>query len=214
MKYKHIIWDWNGTLLDDRWLTVESMNRLLQRRKMNLITEESYREVFRFPVKEYYIKLGFDFDKEPFSISGTEFIEEYNKRAREPRLHNGAEDVLSSLKELGMNHSILSASKQDILDRLMGEYGIADFLDHVVGQDNHYAHGKTEAGKQLIQQLEERSERILFVGDTIHDFEVAQSLKVDCALLTIGHTSKARLQKTGARCFADFSGLKQFISAG
>ena len=130
MKYKHIIWDWNGTLLDDRWLTVESMNRLLQRRNMELITEETYRSVFMFPVIEYYIKLGFDFDKEPFSVSGTEFIEEYNKRASEPRLHAGAKETLSELHQNDMRHSILSASKQDILDRLMGEYGIADSVSY------------------------------------------------------------------------------------
>lgn len=190
------------------------MNRLLRRRNMNLITEQTYRDVFQFPVKEYYIKLGFDFANEPFSISGTEFIEEYNKRAHEPRLHAGAKETLSELHQNGMRHSILSASKQDILDRLMTEYELDGFLDHVVGQDNHYAHGKTEAGKNLMQELEEFADRILFVGDTIHDYDVAESLQVDCALLTIGHTSEERLKKTGAPCFDDFSELWEFISVG
>ncbi len=212
MKVKHIIWDWNGTLLDDRWLTVESMNRLLKRRKMKRITEDTYRDVFSFPVKEYYIRLGFDFEKEPFSISGTEFIDEYNQRAHEPKLHVGAKESIQHLKNSGVRHSILSASKQDILDTLMIEYGLSELFDHVVGQDNHYAHGKTEAGLQLISELKEERNSILFVGDTIHDYEVACTLGIDCALLTCGHTSTQRLKETPAGCFPDFESLMQCIS--
>ena len=70
MPYKHIIWDWNGTLLDDGWLFVDVMNTILKRRKMNTITLEKYREIFGFPVKNYYIKLGFDLEKEPFEDLG------------------------------------------------------------------------------------------------------------------------------------------------
>ena len=74
VQYKHIIWDWNGTLLNDGWLFVEVMNIVLKRRKMKPITLDSYREIFRFPVKDYYMKLGFDFEKESFESSGLEFI--------------------------------------------------------------------------------------------------------------------------------------------
>ena len=31
--YRHVIWDWNGTLLDDAWLCVEVLNGLLARRR-------------------------------------------------------------------------------------------------------------------------------------------------------------------------------------
>ena len=80
MKYKHIIWYWNGTLFDDAWLCVEVMNNVLSRRNMPLLTRDRYMETFDFPVKDYYRKLGFNFKSEPFEISGTEFIVGYNKR--------------------------------------------------------------------------------------------------------------------------------------
>ena len=43
--YKHIIWDWNGTLLDDAWLFVDIMNKILYQRKMNKITVKIYRNI-------------------------------------------------------------------------------------------------------------------------------------------------------------------------
>ena len=78
MRYKHIIWDWNGTLLDDRWLCIEAINKTLSKRNMNTVTDNEYVELFCFPVKDYYKKLGFDFIREPFSSLGTDFVDYYN----------------------------------------------------------------------------------------------------------------------------------------
>ena len=64
MKYQHIIWDWNGTLLNDAWLFVDIMNGVLSNRKLPLITVDDYRKLFCFPVKDYYKKLGFDLENE------------------------------------------------------------------------------------------------------------------------------------------------------
>ena len=89
---EHIVWDWNGTLLDDRWLTIAVMNRVLARRNMYELTEDRYLQLFTFPVIDYYRRLGFDFEKTSFSELGTEFINEYNTRAFEPQLHDGIID--------------------------------------------------------------------------------------------------------------------------
>jgi phosphoglycolate phosphatase len=61
-----IIWDWNGTLLDDTELSVQTMNQMLQKRNLQQLTHASYKEVFSFPVKDYYRKIGFNFTSEPF----------------------------------------------------------------------------------------------------------------------------------------------------
>ena len=60
-KYNHIIWDWNGTLLNDRWLCVEAINQALNKRNLPMLTEGKYKDVFSFPVEDYYKKVGFDF---------------------------------------------------------------------------------------------------------------------------------------------------------
>ena len=63
---KAIIWDWNGTLLDDVELCINSMNLLLKERNLQALTIDRYREIFTFPVKEYYQKAGFNFKTENF----------------------------------------------------------------------------------------------------------------------------------------------------
>ena len=53
-KYDHVIWDWNGTIIDDAYLCVEVMNQVLKNRDLPLINISSYRKNFCFPVKKYY----------------------------------------------------------------------------------------------------------------------------------------------------------------
>ena len=68
-KIKYIIWDWNGTLIDDAWLFVEIMNEELKERMLPQINIQDYRQHFTFPVKKYYERLGFDFQKENLRLS-------------------------------------------------------------------------------------------------------------------------------------------------
>ena len=107
MKYKHIIWDWNGTLLNDTWLCVEGINNSLEKRSLDTITEKIYKKVFSFPVKDYYERLGFDFKKEPFEVAGDEFVEYYGKFFHKVKLHDQVDSVLESISNAGLSQSIL-----------------------------------------------------------------------------------------------------------
>ena len=210
---KHIIWDWNGTMLDDRWLTIAAINIVLARRNMAELTEDRYLQLFTFPVIEYYRRLGFDFDKEPFSVSGSEFINEYNARAFEPQLHDGIIDLIAELNENGVSHSILSASSQKILNKLAKHHNIDHYFIAVLGQDNHYAYGKIETGKMWINKLDIAPKNTLFIGDTEHDLEVANAIGSHCALLSWGHSSTERLENRGINVFDAMSDLKSWINA-
>ena len=73
-KIKHIIWDWNGSIVDDAWLFVDLMNVVLKKRGLPKISIADYQETFCFPLEDYYKKLGFDFKKEPYLVPSLEFI--------------------------------------------------------------------------------------------------------------------------------------------
>ena len=61
-----IIWDWNGTLLDDVSICIDIMNEILGRRGLDKLTRKKYQQIFRFPVIDYYRQLGFDFKRDSF----------------------------------------------------------------------------------------------------------------------------------------------------
>ncbi|MGZ0656990.1 HAD family hydrolase [Coraliomargarita sp. W4R72] len=198
MTYKHAIWDWNGTLLDDTWLCVEVLNGLLARRGRAPITVADYRENFGFPVIHFYDYLGFDTDVDSFDQVSREFIGDYEARwFDECELHTGVDEVLTAMTELGMTHSVLSAAKQEALDSGVQHFGIRRHFTGLVGTDNIYAQGKVDRGRHWIEQLPWKPEEVVMIGDTLHDFEVAEAIGADCILLSHGHHTAERLATTG-----------------
>ena len=207
MGYKHIIWDWNGTLLNDRQFCIKIMNGVLSRRDMDEMTEEWCLDNFCVPLKDYYVKLGFDFDKEPFSISGTEFIHQYMKRIHEPDLHLYAQESLKYFQNNKLSQSLLSASSRTMLNEILQYHDIHDYFIKIVGQDDHYAHGKESSGKAWMDELDCGPHEVLLIGDTIHDKEVADAIGADCVLVCHGHVSRWRLEETGASVFENLKGV-------
>lgn len=209
--YKHIIWDWNGTLLDDVDLSLEAINIVLARYNRPALQRKRYLKIFTFPVIEYYKTLGFDFNKTPFNIIGTEFIDEYTTRMFDVKLNSGAREFLDSVQQTGITQSLLSAAKVQMLETLIEYHKLQDYFIRIVGLDNHYAHSKLSAGEAWMAELPFQPSEVLYIGDTIHDVDVARELGVDIALLAMGHTDTARLNKTGKLVLNNFAELEDWF---
>ncbi|MBF89821.1 MAG: hypothetical protein CMG75_09270 [Candidatus Marinimicrobia bacterium] len=209
--YKHIIWDWNGTLLDDAWLCVDIMNSMLQERSLGTLDIDRYQRLFDFPVIDYYRRLGFDFSKESFEKSGTEFIKRYEMRQNELVLNEGVKDTLEKINLLGLSQSILSASSDVILQELTTRLGLRHYFVKVIGLDDHYAFGKIEKGKAWMKELKKNPDEVLLIGDTSHDFEVSKELNIDCILIPSGHYSKEKLLDLDVPLISSISQVLDFI---
>ncbi|MFP4166907.1 MAG: HAD family hydrolase [Opitutales bacterium] len=211
---KHVIWDWNGTLLDDTWLCVEVLNTILEKRGAPGISRHIYRENFGFPVVHFYKYLGFATDDQSFDKVSREFIETYEKRwLRECSLHHEADATLARLRAAGVTHSVLSAARQQALDQGIQHFGIRRHFHGLVGADNIHARGKTEEGRNWIARLHWEPEDVVLVGDTLHDFEVAEAIGVRCVLMAHGHQSEERLARSGAPVVHSLTELLERLQA-
>jgi phosphoglycolate phosphatase len=210
-KYTHIIWDWNGTLKNDAEICVDIMNDLLQKRKIPALTLESYREYFDFPVRDYYQKIGLDFTREPFEALATEYMAGYDERSEQCGLHPHAATILQQFAEKERAQYILSAREQAPLEKSLAFYDLKKYFRSVIGLSDHYANGKIENGKKLITQMNTHAHNIVMIGDTTHDFEVAQAIGVDCVLFAGGHQSIERLQACGTPVVENLNDLLTII---
>ena len=200
-KYQHVIWDWNGTLFDDGWLCLDVMNEALIQRALPTLSPERYMKIFDFPVIDYYRRAGFDFEKESFAKVGGEFMAVYNSRRHEAQLRDQATSVLARFNESGVTQSVLSAYHHDWLEEALRHFGIRDAFKQVMGLGDHHAHSKIELGQALMKTLPYDADNIVLVGDTVHDFEVAQTLGVDCLLIPGGNHSRQKLETCGVPVF-------------
>lgn len=191
-----IFWDWNGTLLNDMHICIDSINILLKERGKESLTLEEYRKIFTFPVKDYYEKAGFDFSKEDFAKPATEFINVYTQKLPDAPLFKNTVKVLEFFRQKDKPQYIISAMEQNSLITSVKERNIENYFQKIMGINNHYAVSKIDRAKQLIKEIKIKPKTICLIGDTIHDYQVAEEIGCNCILITDGHQNRERINST------------------
>lgn len=191
---RHIIWDWNGTLLDDLEHNVATMNWLLAAEGLPPINVDLHRRHFGFPVKEYYTKLGFDTSPHIFASLCERFNHQFHAGLDRCRLTPGAKDILHQLHLDGKRQSILSATEQSTLESSVHGFGIRHYFSHVFGIEDDRAASKLERGRALVELSRVHPADTIIIGDTEHDAEVGNELGIDVILVEHGHQHADRLQ--------------------
>lgn len=195
MDFTHVFWDWNGTLLNDISACVASMNQLLTKRGMAVIDEKYYKSVFGFPVKEYYKILGFDLSQDSFEMLSNEFIAEYTTRSQSSSLQQHAFEILNFFEEKKIEQVVISAMEKEMLLRQIESQGIKKYFTEIIGLSDIYANSKLHLAEKYVSEKKLNPLKILFIGDTLHDAEVANNLGCNLLLVSNGHHSKERLTR-------------------
>lgn len=207
MIIKHIVWDWNGTILNDANACAKAIDDMFKKRNLGRVTLDEYREKIVFPVINLYQVSGFDLEKEDYQAICDEYIENYLKYAQDVSIQKDAEFVLEKFKNKGFLQHIVSASGKDILKEQVNSFGINSYFTNILGQDNNRADSKVYLAERLTELTGGKPEEMLFIGDTVHDYEVADEVGYKCALVSNGHCSVERLKATGAPVYSSLAEL-------
>ena len=208
----HVIWDWNGTLLNDVNLNCALMNRMLRRRGMPVIPSLSrYRELFRFPIREYYRAAGFDFAEESYEELAAEYLAEYPEESLRCPLAEGAEEALAAFSRAGLSQSILSAAETGCLTRQLENLGLTGRFERVLALDNGYGGGKIGLGRRWLSECGADPGRTVLIGDTDHDCETARALGCRCVLTAGGHQSRQALERLGVPVLDGLSAVREWV---
>ena len=212
MKYEYIIWDWNGTLLNDVDVNFEILNILLKRRNLpEFGGKEKYLDMFGFPIIDFYEKAGFDLVGERFEDIAREYSHLYDELFPTVELYEKAEEVLRFFFNTGVNQVIVSASQQRLLTHQVTLHGIDHYFDDILGMRDIYGKGKVSIARYWMAQKGLMGRQVLFIGDTLHDKEVADSIGCDCILVADGHNSKERLVSSGATVVDSIDEIIQLV---
>lgn len=198
---KTVIWDFNGTIIDDAWLCLAIENKMLKDRGMKQpYSMDEYLDLFGFPVIDYYRKLGYTFENESYEVIADEFHQRYDAGFKNVGFVQGFQELLEQSIAKGYRNVILSASRTDKLKQQCELLGIYTFFDEILGIDNLFAGSKVEMAKQWMKESGIDSNDCMYIGDTEHDLQTATSIGVkECYLVACGHQSYEVLKKTGAK---------------
>lgn len=208
---KHVFFDFNGTIIDDVDLCINLLNEILIRHKKPIVTKEKYKSIFTFPIKKYYELAGVDFNIESFDYLAVDFIEKYQPASYKCKLYDGSIETFKYLRNKGISTYILSASEKNNLMLQCDNFGITQYFDSILGIDNIHASSKIDIAREFMRTSNLNADEILFVGDTLHDYEVAKAMGVKCILVSCGHQAVDVLNKSGVKIINTIADLKEIL---
>lgn len=193
----HVIWDWNGTLLNDVQYGVDLINRLLRAYgKPELRDIAAYHRVFTFPVKNYYAAIGFGADI--FDEVAVKWMDSYMRDEKCCPLREGAVEIARKFHDKNIHQVVISASKLSNLHTQMASRPYFDFFDPPRGLGDIYAGSKIDIALDWMRTSGAKAENTVLIGDTLHDKAVADALQCRCILVQGGHQSADALRQSGA----------------
>lgn len=195
MRYSDVVWDFNGTIINDVEASISSVNDMLIKRGRQKTDLLEYYEKIEMPIVRYYEKM-FDLSEDPLEILVKEYQEGYKRHFSEITLSDSIVETLSELQKRGVRQIILSSFKTEKIESLCEKFSIRQYFDEILGADNNRAESKIERGKSFANSLQDKK-RAVAVGDLLHDWETAEAMGIDCILYSKGHQAKKDLLTSG-----------------
>lgn len=194
---KQILWDWNGTLLDDLQYAINVRNRVFPGFGLSTIDSlEDYYRQFTFPVRLYYERAGVT--DENFVRVANAWMDEYVRGSAAIPLHQDATEALRIFRNQGICQVMLSASQMDILRQQLSYYpALEGFFEELLALSDIYARSKEAIGRAYLERCGISPRESVMIGDTLHDAEVAKAIGTRCVLVARGHQSRATLETAG-----------------
>ena len=210
MKYTWVLWDFNGTILDDVYTGLICINTLLSRRNLPVLADTAaYKQVFGFPVSEYYERVGLDLVKESFDDLAVEWVKEYKEAVKGASAFPDVRGVMETLQASGVRQAVLSATQRDQLREQLATLDLPDCLEDAIGMDTIHAASKARLAREW--RAAHPGESAVLLGDTVHDAQVAREGGMDCILVSCGHQSAERLAEAGVPVVADVCAALELI---
>jgi len=192
----HLVWDWNGTLLDDFDLTIAATNAAFHASGGPNVTGDEHRRRFRRPIAEYYAEvLGRPVDEAEFAAMDTRFHSEYHRMLATCRLAAGAAEALAAWSG---SQSLLSMWFHEQLVPFVAGFGLADRFVRIDGLREATGGGnKAEHLVRHLAALRLDGADCVLIGDTLDDADAAAAVGAGCVLVSYGYTDGDRLAATG-----------------
>ncbi|HEY3008268.1 MAG TPA: HAD hydrolase-like protein [Micromonosporaceae bacterium] len=194
----HLVWDWNGTLLNDLELVVCATNEAFLSSGAPPISADEHRRRFRRPIAEFYAEaLGRTLDGEEFARLDRIFHDSYQAGLPTCAL---VFDAVAALRAWTGTQSLLSMWFHHELVSVVERHGLSGYFSRVDGQRVLLGGGlpfKAEHLARHLAALGVPGEQAVLIGDSVDDADAAAAVGAACVLYGGGFTDPDRLRATG-----------------
>lgn len=190
LKYKLVIFDFDGTLADSFAVLLEIWEIAAKRHGFKSFSRSDLERLRGRSAREIIAEAGLPWWKLPFVTRHMRVL--MRERIDKVRLFDGVETILKTLKSEGLKIAIVTSNSRENVERVLGAEGIA-FIDHLGCGASIF--GKKPKTRSAIKAFSVSSKEVLCVGDEIRDAEVAKELGLDFAAVSWGYTNPEYLER-------------------
>ncbi len=180
--YKTIIFDFDGTLVDSKYIFVDVYNQIAKRYGYLPLDSENIHELRKLSIRERFKLMRIPLYHVP--LISFLFLRKYGKAMHQLTCFEGIQTMLNQLSNQGLTLAIISSnSKSNIHTFLKSNHITA--IQHIYTSRNLF--GKHKVMHRLMKDLRITPQEILYVGDELRDINSCRTAQIPIAWVSWGY---------------------------
>ncbi|BBH22001.1 phosphoglycolate phosphatase [Paenibacillus baekrokdamisoli] len=182
--YKHIIFDFDGTLVDSTAEIMMIYNELAMKYNFKQVNQEEFNLLNNLPIKERFKALNVPMYR--FLLIrkiGKEFKERYKQYLNEIHFIAEMKEVVGLLQSKGYIISVVTSNAAANVTEFLQIQGLKGFHDV---RSSNGLFGKHQTLKQYMKENRLNREDILYIGDERRDILACKKCNIDVIAVTWG----------------------------
>lgn len=195
-KYKAIIFDWDGTVMDSTHSITRSIQLASQDLGLPVPSQEEANWIIGLSLETGLYRILPQLDEQTMP----QFIERYRYHYfqcdTELQLFEGMNELLVDLKQKNILLSVATGKKRIGLDRALEATGLGPIFNATRCADETKSKPDPQMLHELMWELDIKPTEALMVGDTTHDIDMAHQAGMDSLAVTYGAHDLRTLQRS------------------
>lgn len=187
--YKHIIFDFDGTLANSVPIFLKIYNELATEKKFKPINAETIPQIRHLSYLKRAEYLGIPLYQIPFIIPV--LYKKYKQNISSLQPYEGIFEFLTTLHQKGFTLDIVSSNSQENIIQFLENHNFT-YFKNIFCSENFM--GKDKVLKKLLKHTNYPIEQCLYVGDENRDIEACMKIKMDCAWVNWGYEDELQPQ--------------------
>ena len=211
-RYDLIVFDWDGTVMNSTAVIAGSIQAACRDLNLSIPSDDAARHVIGMGLEQ---ALRHAVPDAPESMYGA-LVERYRHYflAQDKAIPQfaGARGTLAELHDAGYQLAVATGKSRNGLDRVLQSSGLQPYFHATRTADQTFSKPHPAMLLEIMDELGMAQERVLMVGDTTHDLQMAINAGVDAVGMTHGaHQAEQLRELQPLALLDDFAGLREWF---